>query len=210
VVAPPSNHASGGRYSVLLDVPPAEAPGWVVAGLTRPKDLPAPSEAPTRPATAAELDLARRKLAERCAEAALMASATRRWNPHEPDTLRQVAGALRPGLAPDQSRGRDRHPRPAGVLAGAIAANDASATKTSPTGLVPLVDRLPKLGQPKHPTGIAALDRATRGGLRPGTFVGIGGAPGAGKTTLAIQLAVHYARAGVLVAILAADGAPRR
>ncbi len=67
VVAPPSNHASGGVYETILDASPAEAPAWVIAGLTRPKDVPAPSSAPERQATPGELALARRKLGERCA-----------------------------------------------------------------------------------------------------------------------------------------------
>lgn len=52
---------------------------------------------------------------------------------------------------------------------------------------------------------IPALNTCTRGGPRTGKLVVVGGAPGAGKTTLCVQLVLALARAGVLVGILAAD-----
>lgn len=55
------------------------------------------------------------------------------------------------------------------------------------------------------PLGIETLDKACRGGLLTGKVVIIGGAPGAGKTTLAAQKALELAQRGVHVAILAAD-----
>jgi RecA/RadA recombinase len=55
------------------------------------------------------------------------------------------------------------------------------------------------------PLGIDTLDKACRGGLLTGKVVIIGGAPGAGKTTLAAQKALELAQGGVHVAILAAD-----
>lgn len=57
------------------------------------------------------------------------------------------------------------------------------------------------------PTPFPALDRATRGGLRPGKLLILAGAPGAGKTSLAVQLARHFALAGHPVGILASDEA---
>jgi replicative DNA helicase len=57
----------------------------------------------------------------------------------------------------------------------------------------------------KLATDFATLDKATRGGLRSGKVIVFGGAPGAGKTTWAIQLAWKWARAGIFVAVLAAD-----
>lgn len=54
-------------------------------------------------------------------------------------------------------------------------------------------------------TGLPSLDEATRGGLLSGRVVVLGGAPGAGKTTLALQLGRRYARAGHAVMVLAAD-----
>lgn len=60
----------------------------------------------------------------------------------------------------------------------------------------------------RMPTGIAPLDVAMRGGLMPGRGLVIGGAPGACKTTLSTQIAVHMSRGGVAVAYLAIDEAP--
>ena len=54
-------------------------------------------------------------------------------------------------------------------------------------------------------TGLPTLDGATRGGLLLRKVVGVGGAPGAGKTALAVQMAHGWATAGIHVAFLAAD-----
>lgn len=55
------------------------------------------------------------------------------------------------------------------------------------------------------PTGFPTLDRITRGGFMAGERMIVGGAPGAGKTSLIVQIARDYARKGHPVAILAAD-----
>jgi KaiC/GvpD/RAD55 family RecA-like ATPase len=55
------------------------------------------------------------------------------------------------------------------------------------------------------PTGLETLDRAMRGGPATRKLVVLGGAPGAGKTTLVVQLARKFAKQGTPVAILAAD-----
>src|SRR5262245_43465186 len=44
-------------------------------------------------------------------------------------------------------------------------------------------------GTPRIPTGIAELDRVLGGGLVPGAVILLGGEPGIGKSTLALQLA---------------------
>lgn len=55
------------------------------------------------------------------------------------------------------------------------------------------------------PFSIASLNTATRGGLAAGKVVVVGGPPGGGKTSLVVQEALGWARAGVHVGILAAD-----
>lgn len=54
-------------------------------------------------------------------------------------------------------------------------------------------------------TGVPPLDRSLRGGLRDEKLLILGGAPGAGKTSLARQIGDNLARAGVAVGWLAAD-----
>ena len=58
---------------------------------------------------------------------------------------------------------------------------------------------------PRIPTGIDLLDQMLRGGLRMEKLLVLGGAPGAGKTTLMLQIARNMARAGVAVAFVASD-----
>lgn len=60
---------------------------------------------------------------------------------------------------------------------------------------------------PPMPTHFETLDEWTRGGLRCGKLVAIGGAPGAGKTALALQLGHVYHDGGCPVAVYAADEA---
>lgn len=59
-----------------------------------------------------------------------------------------------------------------------------------------------------EPTGIAKLDEVTGGGPVYGSRWYLVGAPDAGKTALAVQLADVFARRGILVGILAADEEP--
>lgn len=75
-----------------------------------------------------------------------------------------------------------------------------------PSWLTP-ADRARKLGKTgvRLPPSLPTLDKATRGGLRTKKVVVLGGAPGAGKTTLAVQQGLAWAMAGVHVAIAAAD-----
>lgn len=58
---------------------------------------------------------------------------------------------------------------------------------------------------PRVALGLPTLDTATRGGLRPGTFVVIGGAPGAGKTSIVVQVARELHARGHAVGVLASD-----
>ena len=56
----------------------------------------------------------------------------------------------------------------------------------------------------RHPLGIAELDRVLGGGLVPGSLVLLGGEPGIGKSTLALEAAAGVARSSV--ASRAGDG----
>jgi len=60
------------------------------------------------------------------------------------------------------------------------------------------------------PTGIATIDRITDGGLRAGEPFVIGGAPNAGKTTLALSIAFAWAQQGKHVAVAAFDEPKKR
>lgn len=92
--------------------------------------------------------------------------------------------------------------------------NVKSATQTIPGGASPqwpdpteYLARAGEAGAVKLPTPLETLNTMTRGGLRAKTLLVLGGAPGAGKTTLAVQLAGHYLEAGLPVALIAADEA---
>ena len=58
---------------------------------------------------------------------------------------------------------------------------------------------------PRIVTGFATLDAALRGGVPLGRVGIVGGAPGAGKTTLVLDVARRAALSGVPVAVVAAD-----
>ena len=68
-------------------------------------------------------------------------------------------------------------------------------------------DRARRIGQDveRTPFVLPTLTTATRGGIGPGKIIAVGGAPGAGKTSLFMNQARVWAREGVLVGILAAD-----
>lgn len=66
--------------------------------------------------------------------------------------------------------------------------------------------RLGTLG-PLLPTGLKPIDQAWRGGAHAGLVWVLGGAPGAGKTTVAVQLVHGWAQQGVAVSYIAADEA---
>jgi DNA repair protein RadA/Sms len=59
-------------------------------------------------------------------------------------------------------------------------------------------------------TGIGELDRVLGGGLVPGSLVLIGGDPGIGKSTLALQLAAALGRAGRSVLYVSGEESPRQ
>lgn len=57
----------------------------------------------------------------------------------------------------------------------------------------------------RYTTGIPTIDRVTRGGFMKAKFAVVGGAPGAGKTALAMALAHKWLVEGFFVGVLAAD-----
>lgn len=59
-----------------------------------------------------------------------------------------------------------------------------------------------------QPTGIDELDRVLGGGIVAGSYIILGAEPGAGKSTLASQLLVSWARAGRSVALVCAEESP--
>lgn len=73
-----------------------------------------------------------------------------------------------------------------------------------------LASRVDRLGNApaKLPTGIGPLDTGWRGGAPAGLLWVIGGAPGAGKTTFATNLAHAWAQQGVPVGYIAGDEPP--
>jgi KaiC/GvpD/RAD55 family RecA-like ATPase len=71
-----------------------------------------------------------------------------------------------------------------------------------------LADAIPDLLRPLGPrltTGFPELDRCTRGGFPRGRFIVVSGAPGAAKTTLAVNLARTFEWQAETVLYLAAD-----
>jgi KaiC/GvpD/RAD55 family RecA-like ATPase len=95
-----------------------------------------------------------------------------------------------------------------GLRAMAEALANKVRTRAVPPRLTP-GQRAGALGSkgPPIPTGIASLDRMTRGGFRAGGLVIIAGAPGAFKTALVVQLARKWVETGYSVSVLAADEA---
>lgn len=81
---------------------------------------------------------------------------------------------------------------------------DAASKLPALEAPVAVLRKLRDQGDPV-PTGIAALDERTRGGMRPGKALVIGGTAGAGKTALAVQVVRAGAGAGCVVACLMAD-----
>jgi len=77
---------------------------------------------------------------------------------------------------------------------------------TRPTRL----SEIESLAEERHRSGIGELDRVLGGGLVPGSLVLIGGDPGIGKSTLALQLAGALARDGRVVLYVSGEESPRQ
>ncbi|MGB1208569.1 MAG: ATPase domain-containing protein, partial [Paracoccaceae bacterium] len=60
---------------------------------------------------------------------------------------------------------------------------------------------------PRTQSGAAELDRVLGGGLVPGSAILVGGDPGIGKSTLLLQAAAAFARAGLAVVYVSGEEA---
>jgi DNA repair protein RadA/Sms len=79
-----------------------------------------------------------------------------------------------------------------------VAATPGSGLTRSSKGRVVALETLVRTADTiaRLPTGLAELDRVTGGGIVPGSALLIGGEPGIGKSTLLLQLAAAFAKAG--------------
>ncbi len=81
---------------------------------------------------------------------------------------------------------------------------------SGPAGQVQELREIATEGTPRIPTGIEELDRVLGGGLVPGSVVLLGGEPGIGKSTLALQLAAHVRGAGRPVLYVTGEESPEQ
>jgi DNA repair protein RadA/Sms len=72
------------------------------------------------------------------------------------------------------------------------------------------LDEIDSSADARWVSGIGELDRVLGGGLVPGSLVLIGGDPGIGKSTLALQLAAALGRAGRSVLYVSGEESPRQ
>jgi replicative DNA helicase len=121
------------------------------------------------------------------------------------DWQRRTAMRVAQEIAEAAYQGRDDLP--------AYAADRLSALTTGARQVISLSDALlhcvadyDAAGErlPGMPTGLSALDRIL-GGLCPGRLTVIAGKPGAGKTTLMLQMALSAARAGYPVVVVSCE-----
>jgi DNA repair protein RadA/Sms len=86
----------------------------------------------------------------------------------------------------------------------AVETPSSPAERPRPLGSVDAADA-PRLG-----TGSAELDRVLGGGILPGSLTLLGGDPGIGKSTLALQCALHVARGGGTVLYASGEESARQ
>lgn len=132
------------------------------------------------------------------------------WNELK-ELVGEAPAAALDACTPNPRRSRELEERAAAQ--GLVQAMAAAVPVQAPPPPLPtggIVERLRGLQNqgPRRPTGIPPLDRALRGGMREEKVMIIGGAPGAGKTSLARQIADYMARTGVVVGWLASDEEP--
>jgi hypothetical protein len=221
VLLSPSVHPDTGlRYCWRTRAPVAEAPTWLVELVRVPPARPAEKYTPT---TTPDMTARRARYAAAVLAGEARAVAENGRGRQEPPTEQGVV-AVRP--VPGRARSGTRRPRTGGrrPRCGAGRARDRAGASVScddaPLAAAPrpaadkrrervlpvsaLVDRLRDPG-PRVATGIRTLDRASRGGLRRGRRVFVLGAPSTAKTTLAMTLALKWARDGHRVVWLAVD-----
>jgi DNA repair protein RadA/Sms len=73
-----------------------------------------------------------------------------------------------------------------------------------------LIEQIETGAEDRWPSGIGELDRVLGGGLVPGSLVLIGGDPGIGKSTLALQLAAALGQKGRTVLYVTGEESPRQ
>jgi hypothetical protein len=91
-------------------------------------------------------------------------------------------------------------------MMGGLSSSPAHPSTLGPTSLDDVhVDVTTRLGEPTKltPCGFPGLDVLLGGGLRPGTVLGLVGAPGSGRTSLALAMAYVAARSQAGVAFAA-------
>jgi DNA repair protein RadA/Sms len=76
---------------------------------------------------------------------------------------------------------------------------------SGPAGAAQSIAQVSVAPSPARPTGIGELDRVLGGGLVPGSATLLGGEPGIGKSTLALQVAAAYAASGQRVLYVSAE-----
>jgi len=100
-------------------------------------------------------------------------------------------------------------PAPGGQRASLIAADAEAGSRSGSASPVPLKD-IDAEAAPRIGTGIDELDRVLGGGLVPGSVVLLGGEPGIGKSTLALQLAARAAGRGGPVLYVTGEESPEQ
>jgi DNA repair protein RadA/Sms len=104
---------------------------------------------------------------------------------------------------------RLERPRACRTAAQATLARRGAAASLSPARTIRLGDVADDPGE-RLVTGIPEFDRVLGGGLVPGSVVLIGGDPGIGKSTLALQAAARVADGGGKVAYVCGEESPRQ